>query len=174
MAWLLLGLMMSFPHILATSVVEGWPPGWREAGLLYELTLGAVFPIIIFLFGRFFPEPFAPGSNYDKVWRALQWLCALPFAILALSAVAVSVGSLGNYRSVAPLATVLNRLDIAAQICAYTLVGSFFSAMGIKLGLIKSPDAKRRLRFLYWGAIAAFTPALVPTLYARLQGKIAE
>jgi sigma-B regulation protein RsbU (phosphoserine phosphatase) len=171
MAWLLLGLMMSFPHILATSVVEGWPPGWREAGLLYELTLGAVFPIIIFLFGRFFPEPFAPGSNYDKVWRALQWLCALPFAILALSAVAVSVGSLGNYRSVAPLATVLNRLDIAAQIFGYTLVGSFFSAMGIKLGLSKSPDAKRRLSFLLWGAVAAFTPALVPTLYARLQGK---
>jgi len=171
MAWLLLGLMMSFPHILQTSVVQGWTPGWREAGLLYELTLGAVFPIIIFLFGRFFPEPFAPRSIYDKVWRALQWLCALPFAILALPAVAISVASLANYRLVAPLAAFLSRLDVVAQICAYILVGSFFSAMGIKLGLIKSPDAKRRLRFLYWGAIAAFTPALVPTVYAQIRGK---
>jgi phosphoserine phosphatase RsbU/P len=171
MAWLLLGLMMSFPHILQTFTVEGWPSGWRVAGLLYELTLGASFPILIFLFGRFFPEPFAPGSVYDKVWRALQWLCALPFAILVLIGVAVSVASLGNYRSVAPLATVLNRLDAVTQIFGYVLVGSFFSAMGIKLGLSKSPDAKRRLSFLYWGALAAFTPALVPTVYARVQGK---
>ena len=46
--------------------------------------------------------------------------------------------------------------------------------MGIKLGLSKSPDAARRLRFLYWGAILAFTPALLPTLYARFQGKFAS
>ena len=32
MAWLLLALMMSFPNILKTFIVEGWPPGWREAG----------------------------------------------------------------------------------------------------------------------------------------------
>jgi len=171
MAWLLLGLMMSFPHILQTGIVNGWPPGWREAGLLYESTLGAAFPIVIFLFGRFFPEPWAPGSVYEKVWRALQWLCALPFAILALSGVVASTVSLGNYRSVASLATVLTRLAPATDIFGYILVGSFFSAMGIKLGLSKSPDAKRRLRFLYWGALAAFTPALVPTLYARFQGK---
>jgi phosphoserine phosphatase RsbU/P len=171
MAWLLLGLMISFPHILQTFVVEGWPPGWREAGFLYEATLSAAFPIIIFLFGRFFPESFAAGTVYDKVWRALQWLCALPFAILVLFGVAVSTISLGNYRSVAPLATVLPRLEIATEIFGYILVGSFFSAMGIKLGLSKSPDAKRRLRFLYWGATAAFTPALVPSLYARIQGK---
>ena len=50
-------------------------------------------------------------------------------------------------------------------------MGSFFAAMAIKLGLTQSPDAKRRLRFLYWGAIASFTPALIPTIYARLQGK---
>ena len=46
--------------------------------------------------------------------------------------------------------------------------------MGIKLGLTQSPDAKRRLRFLYWGATAAFIPALVPTIYARLLGKNAS
>ncbi len=46
--------------------------------------------------------------------------------------------------------------------------------MGIKLGLSKSPDAERRLRFLYWGAILAFTPALLTTLYARFQGKFAS
>ena len=171
LAWLLLGLMMSFPHILESYIVQGWPPGWREAGVLYESLLSSLFPIIIFLFGRFFPEPFPRPSRYDTVWRVLQWACALPFAILAFTAVAVSVGALSDYHSVAALHALLRPFDNVAQVLAYILVGSFFSAMGIKLGLSPSPDAKRRLRFLYWGAVVAFTPALLPTLYARLQNK---
>ena len=171
LAWLLLALMLSFPHILESYIVQGWPPGWREVGVLYESTLSAAFPIVIFLFGRFFPEPFPPGSRYDISWKTIQWLCALPFAILALVGVALQVGELSNYRTVAGLSSFLKHFNVIGQVFAYILIGSFFSAMGIKLGLSTSPDAKRRLRFLYWGTIAAFTPALVPTLYARIQGK---
>ena len=171
MAWLLLGVMMSFPHILQSFVVQGWPPVWREAAVFYETALNCLFPIVMFLFGRFFPEPFPRGTRYDRIWRAMQWLCAVPFAILAVAGVVVEVVSLSDYRSVAGIGAVLARLAPVIQILAYILVGSFFSAMGIKLGLSKSPDAKRRLRFLYWGAVVAFTPALVPTMYALLQGK---
>jgi sigma-B regulation protein RsbU (phosphoserine phosphatase) len=171
LAWLLLALMLSFPHILQTFVVYGWPPGWREAGVLYENILETAFPIIIFLFGRFFPEPFPQGSAYDKVWRSMQWLCALPFAILAGFGVIVNVGGLSDYRSVAGLHRLIAPLSPVGHVLSFVLIGSFFAAMGIKLGLSQSPDAKRRLRFLYWGAIAAFTPALLPSLYARLQGK---
>jgi sigma-B regulation protein RsbU (phosphoserine phosphatase) len=174
MAWLLLGLMMSFPHILQAWVVQGWPPGWREAAVFYETALNSLFPIVMFLFGRFFPEPFPRGSNSDRVFRAIQWLCAVPFAMLALAGVVVEVASLSDYRSIAGMGAVLAHLEPVIQVLAYILVGSFFSAMGIKLGMSKSPDAERRLRFLYWGAIAAFAPALVPTLYAFLRGKNAS
>jgi len=171
MAWLLLALMLSFPHILTGFFPEGWSPGLREAGTLYELTLEAAFPIALFLFGRFFPEPFPRGSLHDKIWKGLLWVCALPFAILSLAGVALSVVGLSNYRSVAGLRDLLKPFDTLAEVFAYILIGSFFSAMGIKFGLSKSPDARRRLRFLYWGAIAAFTPALLPNVYARVLGK---
>jgi phosphoserine phosphatase RsbU/P len=171
LAWLLLALMLSFPHILQTFVVNGWPPGWREAGVLYESTLEAAFPIIIYLFGRFFPEPFPQASRYDTIWRTLQWLCALPFAILGGLGVIVNVGGLSDYRSVAGLHHMLAPLSPVEQVLSFVLIGSFFAAMGVKLGLSQSPDAKRRLRFLYWGATAAFTPSIVVSLYARLQGK---
>ncbi|HET6220203.1 MAG TPA: GAF domain-containing SpoIIE family protein phosphatase [Acidobacteriaceae bacterium] len=171
LAWLLLALMLSFPHVLQSFIVYGWPPGWREAAVLYESLLETAFPIVIFLFGRFFPEPFPRGSKYDKFWRLLQWLCALPFAILSGAGIIVSVGGLSDYRSVEGLYHLLAPLDHVGQVLPFILIGSFFAAMGIKLGLSKSPDAKRRLQFLYWGAIAAFTPALVPSLYAGLQGK---
>jgi phosphoserine phosphatase RsbU/P len=171
MAWLLLGLMMSFPNILQSFIVQGWPPGWREAGAFYETGLNSLFPILLFLFGRFFPEPFPRDSRYDRAWRLMQWLCAVPFAILAIAGLVVSVVSLSDYRSVAGMGTALNRFYPVAQTLAFILIGSFFSAMGIKLGMSKSPDAERRLRFLYWGAIAAFVPPLVPTLYALVRGK---
>jgi sigma-B regulation protein RsbU (phosphoserine phosphatase) len=171
MAWLLLGLMMSFPHILQSFTVQGWPPGWRVAGVFYEQLLQSAFPILIFLFGRYFPEPFPPNSRYDYGWRLLQWLCAVPFAVLALAGIVENVGTLDNYHSVAALSHFLRPFDTVGEVCAYILIGSFFSAMAIKLGMSQSPDAKRRLRFLYWGAFAAFTPGLLPNLYARLIGK---
>jgi sigma-B regulation protein RsbU (phosphoserine phosphatase) len=171
LAWLLLALMLSFPHVLQAYVVYGWPPGWREAGVLYESIFSAAFPIIIFLFGRFFPEPFPQGSRYDKAWAAMRWLLALPFAILEVFEIIVNVGGLSDYRSVARLHHLLAPLNPVEQVLSFALIGSFFAAMAIKLGLSQSPDAKRRLRFLYWGAIAAFTPSIVVSLYARLQGK---
>jgi phosphoserine phosphatase RsbU/P len=171
LAWILLALMMSFPHILQTFIVQGWPPGWRVAGVLYESILESAFPIAIFLFGRLFPEPFPQGSRYDLIWKVLQWLCALPFAVVALLGVAVSVGSLASYQSVAGLYSIAKSCETFALICGYMLVGSFFAAMGTKLGLSRSPDARRRLRFLYWGAIAAFTPVLFSVFCARVQGK---
>jgi sigma-B regulation protein RsbU (phosphoserine phosphatase) len=174
LAWVLLALMLSFPHILTGFVTQGWAPGWREAGVLYESILSAAFPIILYLFGRFFPEPFPDGSVHDKIWKGLLWLCALPFAILVLFNVAVAVRSLSDYRSVAGLKGVLDRLAVLTQVLGYILVSSFFAAMGIKLKLTKSPDAKRRLRFLYWGAIVAFTPVILAITYARLFGKTPE
>jgi sigma-B regulation protein RsbU (phosphoserine phosphatase) len=174
MAWLLLALMLSFPHILTEFTTQGWPAGWREAGVLYESILSGAFPIILFLFGRFFPEPFPHGSTHDKIWKALLWLCALPFAIVILFNVAVAVRSPSDYQAVAGLRGVLDHLAVPTQLLGYILVSSFFAAMGIKLGLTQSPDAKRRLRFLYWGAIVAFTPVILAITYARLLGKTPE
>lgn len=171
MAWLLLALMMSFPHILRTFVVEGWPPGWREAGVFYETILEAIFPLVIYLFGRYFPEPFPAGSRYQKTSNYVFWLFGLPGVLSGLCGVVINVVAVGNYRAVEGFYRVVKPVGVYGQICAFVLIGSFFSATGIKLGLSKSEDARRRLRFLYWGAIAAFCPALVPTIYARLMGK---
>ena len=171
LAWLLLLLMMSFPHMLQTFISHGWPPVWREAGVIYETVLGFLFPIGIFLFGRFFPEPFLRGSRSDRVWKAMQWFVALPFGVLGLLSVPVAVAGLTNYRSVDGLNRWLHHFDTFGLVLAYILVGSFFSAMGIRLGMSSSPDARRRLRFLYWGATAAFSPGLLPNIYAHLLGK---
>ena len=168
LAWLLLALMLTFPHILETHKVEGWLPGWREAAMLYHMTLATMFPVMMFLFGRFFPEPFPRGSGLDNAWKVLQWGIALPYTVYAIASVAVSVGDLANFRAMAGLHHFFEPLDRPAQVVTYILVGSFLAAIGFKYGLSRSSDARRRLRILYWGATLAWTPVLIVSLYARV------
>lgn len=171
MAWLLLALMLTFPHIFESYKVQGWPPGWREAAMFYHVTLGSMFPVLMFLFARLFPEPFPPGKPLDRAWKLQQWILAVPFAIFGMVGVIVSVGDLSSYRAVAPLEHATRSVDRVMQLVAYLLIGSFFAAMGTKYGISRSPDAKRRLRILYWGASVAWTPPLLVTLYGRFAGK---
>ncbi len=171
MAWLLLALMLTFPHIFESYKAEAWPAGWREAAMLYHVTLGSMLPPVMFLFGRFFPEPFAPRSNFDRIWRTLQWLLAVPFTVFALIGAVESVIGLSNYRAASVIERRTHPLDGVMQIAAYILISTFFAAMGTKYGDSRSPDARRRLRIFYWGATLAWTPGLIVTVYARLQGK---
>ena len=171
MAWLLLVLMLTFPHILESYKVQGWPPGWREAAMLYHAGLRGLFPVVMFLFGRFFPEPFPQTSRLDKIWRWQAWLLAVPFAFFALLNVIVSVGDLGHYRGVVRLEHAIHPLDNVMNFLAYWLIGTFFAAVASKYRLSPSKDVKRRLRILYWGSTVAWTPALLVTVYALLTGK---
>ena len=171
MAWLLLALMLTFPHIFESYKAEAWPAGWREAAMLYHVTLGSMLPPVMFLFGRFFPEPFAPRSNFDRIWRTLQWFLAVPFTVFALIGAVESVIGLSNYRAASVIERRTHPLDGVMQIAAYILISTFFAAMGTKYGDSRSPDARRRLRIFYWGATLAWTPGLIVTVYARLQGK---
>jgi sigma-B regulation protein RsbU (phosphoserine phosphatase) len=175
MAWLLLALMLTFPHIFETYKVQGWPPGWREAAECYHALLGSMLPVLMFLFGRYFPEPFPLKTTSATIWKYMQWCLALPFAIFSLLGVIESVRGLTSYQAVAPLEHATQPLDRVMQIVAYVLIGSFFAAMGIKYGITQSPDAKRRLRILYWGSVAAWTPGLLLVLTGLvLRKSIAE
>ena len=171
MAWLLLALMLTFPHLYESYKAEAWPAGWREAAMLYHITLGSMLPLVMFLFGRFFPEPFAPRSSFDRIWRTLQWSLAVPFTVFALIGAVESVIGLSNYRAAWAIERRTHPLDGVMQVAVYILISSFFAALGTKYGKSHSPDARRRLRIFYWGATVAWTPGLIVTVYARLQGK---
>jgi sigma-B regulation protein RsbU (phosphoserine phosphatase) len=172
MAWLLLALMLTFPHIFESYKAEAWPAGWREIAVFYHILMGSVLPVMMFLFGRYFPAPFPAGSVVAKVWKWMQWTLALPFAIFALSGAVEYAIDLSNYRSAARLERATHPFDVLLQIIGYVLIGSFFAAMGTKYGMSHSPDIRRRLRVLYWGATLAWTPGLIVLIiYPRIMGK---
>ncbi len=175
LAWILLGLMLTLPHTYESFRIQGWPSGWREAAMFYHRLLGGLLPILMFLFGMFFPEPFPPESGARKTWKVMAWMLALPFAIFMLVNVIIAAGDLSNYRRFALLEHAAHPFDVVMRIVAYVLVSSFFAAIGIKQGLSSTPDVRRRLRILYWGATVAWTPGLLMIVYALIRGKsIAE
>jgi len=174
MAWLLLALMLAFPHIFESSKAQAWPPGWREAAVFYHVSLGGILPAVMFLFGRFFPEPFPAVGRLDTIWKIQQWVLAAPFAVFAILGAIESAIDLSSYRSAIPLEHATHPFDRVLQVFGYLLIGSFFAALGTKYGVSRSPDAGRRLRILYWGATLAWTPALIVlVLYPRFFGKTA-
>lgn len=174
-AWLLLALMLTLPHIFDSSIAEGWPQGWREAAVFYHITLGSMLPVTMFLFGRAFPEPFAAGRIQAKIWNVLLWAVMAPYILLASMTVLEVVISLNSYRTaMALIDQATHRFERIGLVFPYILIGSFFAAMGAKNGASQSADARRRLRVLYWGTTAAWTPALLlVVIYPTIAGKSA-
>lgn len=173
MAWLLLILMMSFPHLLE-GLLPGWGWGFQWGAVIYHTTMQATFPVVFFLFGRYFPEPFPEGSRSDRIWKAMQWSLVLLFIVFACGGIVVSVVEVSNYRAAAALSRYLQPPAVA-NLLRYDLrlfiIGSFFAALWIKLRLSRSPDARRRLLLLLWGAIAAFGPSLIAVVLGRMRGE---
>ncbi len=175
LAWLLLGLLLSFSQLLDAHGVEGWPSGVREAAMGYHAALGAAWPIFMFLFGFFFPEPF-PFWQRAGAWRKwLLWIVIAPLAVQAIVNVKVSVGEMTNYSAVESVYQTAARFQTFVRLYAYCVVGfGFFSAIFTKSAMAISADARRRLSLLYWGTTAAMSPLLVLTIADWIRGKNAQ
>jgi sigma-B regulation protein RsbU (phosphoserine phosphatase) len=172
LAWILLGLMFSFSQLFGSFKIEGWGPGYRDLAMGYRTALGAGWPIFMFLFGFFFPEPF---PSYTRMGARRKWIPALVIApILAevICAVVVSITEMTNYAHAQEIIQRFHPFDTPLRIYLYCVVGfGFFGSIFTKSSMAISRDAKRRLRLLYWGATVAMTPLLVISLFAQYRGK---
>jgi len=177
LAWLLLGLMLSFPQIFEVSTIAGWGPGLRELGMAYHNVLAGAWPILMYFFGLYFPEPFPVSPRWSlrsQGWKIWLWIGAIPLAFFSLAETVVRIGEISNYERVEPIYRMAIPFRGYLQVMAYILVSTFFAAIGMKSGLAISADAKRRLRLLYLGTSLAMTPALVITLIELLRGNAAH
>jgi sigma-B regulation protein RsbU (phosphoserine phosphatase) len=175
LAWLLLGVMLSFSQLFLLPTLPSWGPGLREFGGAYNKMLSSAWPILVYLFGLRFPEPFPASPRWslrNLGWKIWFWIGVIPLAIFSLAGTVLRIGEMSNYQAVAPINHLITPwIGRYLQIMAYILVGSFFAAIGIKSGLAISADAKRRLRLLYLGTSLALTPALIVAAVAVVRGQ---
>jgi len=169
-AWFLLGLLLSFSQLLDAHKVEAWGAVWREVAMTYHIGLESSWPIFMFLFGFFFPEPL---PEWQKGFRkSLLWLAIAPLIANVLVDVAISVGELTDYASVQPLYHFYAPALPWIRVYMYCTVGfGFFTSIFIKSAMAPSPDAGRRLQLLYWGTTISMTPMLIVTLLGAILKK---
>lgn len=175
LAWLLFFLLVCFSQIMSASKIESWVPGWRELAMAWRTTLVLTWPVSMFLFGFFFPEPF-PWWLRLGPWR--KWfpiLVSAPLVIGALPQVIVAVREMTDYASVRGVYHAYKYFDIPLRTYAYCVIGfGFFSSIFTKSAMAISTDARRRLVLLYWGTTIAMTPLLLLTFVAWLRGRTVE
>ena len=164
-AWLLLGLLLSFTQLgSAYPVFARWGSGSLKMALGYGLSLKMAWPVFMFLFGFFFPEPL-PFFQRPGRWRKrLPWLVIAPYTACEVALVAFSVAAVTRYSAAGWLDPVFALVAGTSAVYAFCLIGGFFGFIFTKSAVSISPDAKRRLRLLYWGATFAMTPALLLAL----------
>jgi sigma-B regulation protein RsbU (phosphoserine phosphatase) len=172
LAWILLGLMFCFSQMLSSLKIESWGPGYRDVAMAYRSGLGAGWPIFMFLFGFFFPEPF---PFYTKMRSSRKWIPVLviaPILVYVLLVVSVSITEMTDYARARDILQEFHVLDAVLRTYLYFVVGfGFFSSIFTKSAMAVSQDAKRRLRLLYWGATVALVPLFLFTMAALFRGK---
>jgi len=172
LAWILLGLMFCFSQLFSSMSVESWGPGYRDVAMAYRSTLGAGWPIFMFLFGFYFPEPF-PFYTRMPAWR--KWipvLVVVPILVNIAVFVTISITEMTDYARAQQIVQMFRPLQTPLMIYLFCVVGfGFFSSIFTKSAMAISPDAKRRLQLLYWGATVALVPLFLISLLTLYRGK---
>lgn len=175
LAWLLLFVLVCFSQILTAAKIESWSPGWREIAMTWHWSLVLLWPVSMFLFGFFFPEPFPFWMKMGPHRNWLPILISAPLVIGAIPQVLVAVREMTDYAATQNVYRSYHHFEVALQIYAYCVIGfGFFSSIFTKSAMAISRDARRRLRLLYWGATISMAPLLLLILFAWIRGKAIE
>ncbi len=166
LAWLLLGLMLSFGQVLLGSDALEWKGWMRDLMIGYQTFFPAAWGLWMLLFGIYFPE----RLNLERRVPWLKWLFIVPYLIFILKDTIVAVGSLINFSAVAPLYNFFRPFNTIKGILVMGSIGFFFSAIGWKMGTASTPDARRRLKLLLYGSQLSLGPSFIVFVYSMIRG----
>lgn len=167
LAWLLLGLMLSFSLMPAGFDPQAWKGVMRDAAIVYHTGARSLWSVFMLLFGIYFPE----RLSLDRRWPWAKWLFIVPLTLFAVAAVVSDVGDDRNPASVQALNNLLARFGGIVAVLQMIATGLFFTFIGMKMGVATSPDARRRLRMLLFGAQISLTPIFILVLVSLVQRK---
>ncbi len=139
-----------------------WPPVIRDVALVYRTFWVASWPVWMIVFAIYFPE----RAEADRRHPLLKWILLTPVALICLAYMMIRV--LNNEGK--PLPQALHLVEPSMGLLMQDL---FWFTVVTCLGFwvakpSSSPDARRRLRVLFFGlAISTVPPLLVIQLIAR-------
>lgn len=166
-AWLLLGLLLGFATIFNSDAdPAAWPRLLAWPALSFLGLFNALWAPFMLLFGIHFPERLPADRRHP--W--LVWLWLAPLVALAPLGGLIEVVSSESFAATRPLLVPGQLLGALPAILMLGAISGFFALLGYKSFRLPSPDARRRLRLLWFGASVSFTPMFVLVLIALPRG----
>lgn len=167
LAWLLLGLMLSFAQMPTGFDSLAWTGAFRDFALAYHTGIRNLWSVFMLLFGIYFPERLA----LDRRFPWAKWILIVPLTLVAVLAALSEIGEDRSFASVQSLNHLLDSAGVFITILQMVATGLFFTFIGMKMGLATRPDARRRLRILLFGAQISLTPIFILVVITLVQGR---
>ncbi len=156
LAWLLLGLMLSFSYVLnpASSLrLGGWIPVIRDVAVFARSFFSLMWGPAMMLFGIYFPD----RLDLDKRAPWAKWLILAPALTASLLISAYFVATLENAAVAEKLGRALSLIGSKYFWITILSLSLFFPAVWRRLSSSRG-DARRRLKLLCVGSTVAFAP----------------
>ncbi|HKC63689.1 MAG TPA: SpoIIE family protein phosphatase [Pyrinomonadaceae bacterium] len=167
-AWLLLGLMLSFGQLGGFETeLMGIANPLRDVLIAYHVFYNAAWPIWMLLFGIYFPERYEP----DRRWPWAKWVFIIPLGLITILEITLAIGTVDNYRVVAPIFTLFQPYQRPIFIFSMLPISIFFFALFGKLHATTNPDARRRLRLLTAGTSTSLAPLFILIIVGLVRGR---
>jgi sigma-B regulation protein RsbU (phosphoserine phosphatase) len=168
LAWLLLGVMLSFGQLAGFETeLVGWENSLRDVLIVYHVFCNAAWPIWMMLFGIYFPERW----ELDRRFPWIKWLFIIPLGVITLCEIILTVGIVENYSAVEPFYRLLRPFQRLFFLFSLLPIFIFFFALFGKLSDTKTPDARRRLRLLTTGTSISLGPLFLLVIAGIIRGK---
>ena len=159
LAWFVLLLLLGMAEFVGANwrTLYGRQDWFQPIAAIYQPIAAILWPMSLMLFGIYFPE----RLPFDRRYPWAKWIVISPILLRAASMVVLVPASLNNATTAAAIGPIARPLLPVATILQFVAVGIFFAALGHRAFSERRPDARRRLRLLYWGAAIALTPLCV-------------
>ena len=164
-AWLLLGIFYFFPTTLFSSIY--WSGAVVYWSALWGDVLQAAGPVSIMFFGIYFPE----RVDWDIRRPWLKWVIVGPLLAMLAIHLIYTAGYLVQFDPIRMLARGMRPLNRLENLFVFLAITAFFVSISQKLRATMAPDARRRLRVLYWGASIANGPISLLVVYSLVRNK---
>ena len=163
LAWITLAMLACIGQAVGSGASWSIPSPWRENHFVYHAWLSNFWPFCLVLFALYFPLPFT-------WWRKYKWfdgLLAVPALVLACFELYGYMRAGMHLNELGWLNEFFRRTHTAINILYTVYVSAFFLLLGFKQGLVKTPDARRRLSVMSMGCTLALLP-LLPVVFLNL------
>lgn len=161
LAWFLLFVLLGFSAIGLEGYARNTLVGF------YNSTFYSSWALSMFLFALYFPERW----SVDKKIPWAKWILIVPLGFQVFS---ILLGNLKIFLGI----NIIDQLDFIYKsynsITTFLnmfAIGMFFFILGVKSGTLKTPDARRRMRLMLYGTMAAMLPTFIVIVYGMFSGK---